>query len=292
MKNLTWTIILFGLVSISCVREVRVNDYNSSQTSLLGLLTSYDLWYVDIDRTQGSGNIPFVSRAFTMSFMPNGEVWANNNIAGIGYTGNGFGVKTGEYFVNENNGTLEINHIIDGWNDFSVTQLSNNEIKIYNSFENVSYYLTGYHINQFDFDALFYDNVAYFLQDYEYWDKTTETIQYPADFDLENIIKFYFDNTHDFLFSSSQDLPGSENIYWDFTGQYQIRPAEGGQPRRMILEYNQGFYENFYLDILDDSNIRLTQISTGNTYTFEARYYIQYYRPNQRKKIKSNYLKI
>jgi len=291
MKKIIIFLVGLSLLSVSCVREVHINDYESRE-SLRELLTAYDIWYVDIARTQGQGNIPFVSRAFTMSFRPNGEVWANNNIANIGYTGGGYGVKTGEYFVNENSGSISINHIIDGWNDFEVNRISNNEIELYNAYHNVSYVLVGYTLYNFDFDALFYDNIDYFLQDYEYWEKTSEQINYPADFDWENIIKFHFDAYNDFLFSSSQDAPGATDIYWDFTGTYILRPAGGNSPRRLILNYDQGFTEAFYLDVLDDTLIRLTQISTGNTYIFEARYYIQYYRPNQRKKLKKNYLKI
>ncbi len=290
MKKIIIFLVGLSLISVSCIREVRVNTFDEPE-SLQDLLTGYDIWYVDISRTQGAEKIPFLNRAFTMSFRPNGEVWANNNISNIGYTGGGYGVRIGEYFINENMGSIDINHIIDGWNEFTIRRISINEIELYNVYHNVRYVLVGYHLENFDFDALFYDNIDYLLQDYEYWKKTSEQINYPADFDWENIIKFHFDAYNDFLFSSSQDAPEATDIYWDFTGTYILRPAGENSPRRLILNYDQGFTEAFYLDVLDDTLIRLTQISTGNTYTFEARYYIQYYRPNPRKKLNKNYLK-
>jgi len=51
-------------------------------------LQSYDLWYVDINETRGNGEVPFLQRAFTLSFI-NGALYANNNIVGIGKTGDG-----------------------------------------------------------------------------------------------------------------------------------------------------------------------------------------------------------
>ena len=59
-------------------------------------MSSYDLWYVDIHQTMGNGDVPFVSKAFTLSFI-NGNMYANNNIADIGFTGNGLGISVGNY---------------------------------------------------------------------------------------------------------------------------------------------------------------------------------------------------
>ena len=145
-----------------------LEDYYDILPTLEEVVTEYDLWYVDYHRTTGSGDIPYVSRAFTLSFV-NGILYANNNIVDIGRTGNGFGIDVGTY--NTYNGFLETDHDIDGANDFEVTVLSNNEIKLYNYRQNVSYYLIGYQVNQFDYDKLFYENIEYFLQEYIAWEK-------------------------------------------------------------------------------------------------------------------------
>ena len=80
------TIIITGTLLSSCSR---VDD--NYDISLEQVVTDYNLWYVDYHRTTGSWDIPYVSRAFTLSFV-NGILYANNNIVDIGRTGNGFGI--------------------------------------------------------------------------------------------------------------------------------------------------------------------------------------------------------
>ena len=58
------------------------------------LLNTYELWYVDINRSNASGQIPFMQIAFTLSFR-NGDVLANNNLVGIGNQGYGYGIGVG-----------------------------------------------------------------------------------------------------------------------------------------------------------------------------------------------------
>ncbi|WP_317174166.1 hypothetical protein [Zobellia nedashkovskayae] len=111
-KLLLLTVFIATLMT-SCYTEVIVEDefieepvYNTSQ-----VLQSYDLWYVDINVTNGNGEVPFLQRAFTVSFN-GGKLYANNNIVGIGKTGNGFGIDVGYYDTVR--GAVEIDHDIDG----------------------------------------------------------------------------------------------------------------------------------------------------------------------------------
>lgn len=64
--------------------------------SLEAFVSQYDVWYLDYHNTQGVGDVPFMSRAFTLSFV-DGLLYANNNIAGIGITGDGLGIDVGTY---------------------------------------------------------------------------------------------------------------------------------------------------------------------------------------------------
>jgi len=86
--------LLFGfmlsttLLTSCYTEEININD-NDPAISLNQLLQSYDLWYVDINRTQGFGETPFLQIAFTLTF-DNGRMYANNNLVGFGNQGNGF----------------------------------------------------------------------------------------------------------------------------------------------------------------------------------------------------------
>lgn len=46
---------------------------------------------MDVNATQGFGEVPFMQVAFTLSFR-NGTLFTNNNLVGLGSQGNGFGV--------------------------------------------------------------------------------------------------------------------------------------------------------------------------------------------------------
>ena len=82
----------------SCTTDVVVNDYQDypNNVSLPDLMESYDLWYVDYNMTTGNGDVPFLSKAFTVSFL-GGDLFANNNLVGLGSNGNGFGTSSGYY---------------------------------------------------------------------------------------------------------------------------------------------------------------------------------------------------
>ena len=282
------TIVITGTILTSCsVYYEDSFDYNNpNQISLENIVTKYDLWYVDYHRTTGTGDIPYVSRAFTLSFV-NGILYANNNIADIGRTGNGFGIDVGTY--NTYNGLLETNHDLDGANDFEVTVLSNNEIKIYNYRQNISYYLIGYQTNNFDYDKLFYENIEYFLQEYTNWEKIRTIGGIQNAFDNENYLAFTPENNTTFY--SSQDNIGKpiEHINWTFIGGYEIYDVNGYEDLKILtLNYENGDIEEFELSVLNDQRIELYNIVSETTYEFSGRGFVQYLKGGKSKKETKN----
>ena len=256
----------------SCyVEETRYVDEPS--VSLNQLLNSYDLWYVDINATQGYGETPFLQVAFTVSFN-NGRMYANNNLVGIGSQGNGYGVEIGSY--NAYDGILDVYHIIDGYDSFDVYQVDNNTIELYNPFNDTSYFLEGYQRSSFDYDYVFYDNIHYFLQEYEAWEKTY-TSNYGAlnDFDSENYLQFLAGGND----SQDQNVYNTNNIFWDFIGDYEVRDVSGNSYlKRLTLDYDFFSNEYFELSVINDSTIELFHANSGTLYEFRGRGYIQYYR--------------
>ena len=111
--KLLFLTLITGILLSSCV--------DRNVISLEEVVSGYDLWYVDYNRTEGNGDVPFLSKAFTISFI-NGNLYANNNLVGIGATGNGYGIRVGYY--DTYNGILEIDHSLDGYFDFEVVQLA------------------------------------------------------------------------------------------------------------------------------------------------------------------------
>lgn len=252
-----------------------------TRPTLEEVVSGYDLWYVDYNSTIGNGDVPFVSKAFTLSFI-NGTLYANNNITDIGRTGNGFGIDVGIY--NTFRGVLETNHDIDGVIDFNVEILSNNEIEIYNPLENVTYTLVGYQINDFDYDRLFYDNIEYFLQEYTAWEKVATENGVENFFDEENFLQFTPENLTTFY--SSKDFSGTRiaNINWDFVGGYEIFDVIDFDDLKILtLNYDNGDIEDFELTVLNDSKIRLFSTNSNTTYTFKGRGFIQYLKSNDKK---------
>jgi len=273
--------IIIGVLLSSC-STVFEDDFREQEISLEQVVSNYDLWYVDYHRTIGNGDIPFVSRAFTLSFL-NGILYANNNIADIGFTGNGFGIDVGTY--NTFSGVLEAIHDIDGSNDFEVTVTSSNEIRLYNYRQNVTYFLIGYQTNTFDYDQLFYENIEYFLQEYDAWGKTLTEGGVVNPFDEENYLQFTPENITTFY--SSQDNFGTQvvDIKWSYVGGYEIYDVLGFQNRKILtLNYDGGDVEEFELSIVNDGKIRLYNVDSETTYDFEGRGYIQYLKGGTPKK--------
>ena len=162
LSGLFLTITLFS----SCIITTDDLYVYGDTISLEQLVTSHDLWYVDYNKTTGNSDVPFLSKAFTVSFL-DGHLYANNNLVGLEAIGNGYGLQIGYYETY--NGVLEIEHNLDGFIDLEVQQLSNDEIRIRDTYTNTSYYLIGYQRSNFDYDLVFYDNIEYFLQEYVAW---------------------------------------------------------------------------------------------------------------------------
>ena len=262
----------------SCYTEVIVDDYivDEPSISLNQLLGSYELWYVDINQTIGYGTTPFLQKAFTVSFR-NGTMFANNNLVGIGSTGNGFGIAVADY--NAYDMILDVYHDIDGFETFDVYQINSNTIELYNPNNDTSYFLKGYQRSIFDYDFVFYDNIHYFLQEYQAWEKTY-TSAYGAinEFDNENFLQFIAGG-NDSEFRSSQDLPGTSisNIFWDYTGLYGVgNISNNNYLKTLTLDYDYFNNEYFELSVINDGKIELYHPASQTEYEFVGRGYIQY----------------
>jgi hypothetical protein len=270
--------ILSTILLTSCYREEVIITNTNSGISLNQLLSSYELWYVDINQTQGYGETPFLQIAFTVSF-DNGRMYANNNLVGFGSQGNGFGVEIGTYDTFDM--ILDTYHVIDGYDSFDVYQINGNTIELYNPFTDTSYFLRGYQRSTFDYDFIFYDNIHYFLQEYEAWEKVyTSDFGALNEFDNENYLQFLAGG-NDATFRSSQDLNinNPNAIFWDYTGVYGVGDVAGNlYLKTLTLDYD--FFDNefFELSVINDGTIELRHASSGTIYEFVGRGYIPYYR--------------
>lgn len=270
----------FALVATlltSCYSEVIIDDPGPS-VSLNQLLSSYELWYVDINQTSGYGETPFLQIAFTLSFR-GGTLYANNNLVGFGSQGNGFGIAVGDYDAYDM--ILDVYHDIDGYQSFDVYQINNNTIELYNPFNDTSYFLKGYQRSTFDYDFIFYDNIHYFLQEYRAWEKTyTSEVGALNEFDNENYLQFLAGG-NDSEFKSSQDVDVYDvsNIYWDYTGVYGVGNVTNNMYlKTLTLDYDYFDNEYFNLSVINDGKIELYHPASGTYYEFSGRGYIQYMR--------------
>ncbi|MBC2844091.1 nicotinic acid mononucleotide adenyltransferase [Winogradskyella flava] len=284
--------VLSATLLTSCyTEEININD-NGPAISLNQLLNSYDLWYVDVNATQGYGETPFLQIAFTLTF-DKGRLLANNNLVGLGSQGGGYGVEIGSYDAYDM--VLDVNHVIDGFETFDVYQIDSNTIELYNPYNDTSYFLDGYQRSTFDYDFVFYDNIHYFLQEYEAWEKTF-TSEFGAlnEFDNENYLQF-LSGGNDSTFRSSQDTSiGNPNaIYWDYTGVYGVGNITGNMYlKTLTLDYDFFDNEYFELSVIDDGTIELFHADSGTVYEFRGRGYIAYYRASntEGKIIEKNHL--
>ena len=273
IKLLTGSFLLATLM-VSCYADVLIEDnfieesaFNTDQ-----VLQSYDLWYVDINATRGNGEVPFLQRAFTISFN-RGVVYANNNIVGIGKTGGGYGIDVGTYGTLR--GIVDIDHDIDGIWALEVYAANGNTIELYDASSDTSYFLRGFQTNNFDYDMVFYDNINYFMQEYDAWEKiyTSETGAL-NDFDNENYLQFLPN-----FFRSSLDAPnaGLSNLQWDFEGDYQVYDVQGDATlKTLTLDYDFFGDDYFELYVINDSTIELYHPDSGTVYEFKGRGYQQY----------------
>jgi hypothetical protein len=275
--------LLFGIfISVMLSSCVVVNDdpILDDYLTLEEVVTGYDLWYVDYHRTTGTSDVPYLSKAFTISFF-NGDLYANNNIVDIGKTGNGFGIHVGSYRT-YNDGVLETRHNLDGNYSFEVVQISANEIRLNDLYHNVSYILVGYQRNNFDYDMLFYDNIEFFLQEYVAWEKTSTEDGNPNPFDDERFLQFTPENNTTFY--SSHDPFGTNIAYlnWDYVGSYTIDDIKNYDNLKFLtLYYDGGDIEEFELRVINDGTIKLFHLSSNTTYVYSGRGFIQYLKGEQ-----------
>jgi hypothetical protein len=283
MKNgkLLFGFLMIGLLASSCYTEVIVEDdiFVDPPINTALVLENYDLWYVDINATKGNGEVPFLQRAFTISF-DRGIVYANNNLVGIGKTGNGLGIDVGAYATL--GGDVEINHDVDGLWRLEVYRVNNNTLELYDARSNTSYILRGFQRSTFDYDAVFYDNIHYFLQEYEVWEKTF-TSEYGAinEFDEENYLQFFVDNGG--YFRSSVDAQGIplSTIQWDYEGDYVVYDvANDPTLKTLTLDYDFLGNDYFELYVINDSTIELYHVASETVYEFTGRGYMQYLKSN------------
>ncbi len=276
--------VLVSTLFTSCYTEVIVDDFNDvPPISVNQLLNSHEIWYVDINRTLGFGETPFLQKAFTISFI-NGTLYANNNLVGIGSSGNGFGIDVASY--DAYNMILDVNHDIDGFHTFDVFQVDGNTIELYNPDNDTSYFLDGYQRRDFDYDFVFYDNIHYFLQEYEAWEKTyTSEMGALNEFDNEHYLQFLAGG-NDSTFRSSQDPNGTSinNLVWDYTGLYGIGDiANNLNLKTLTLDYDSFGNELFELTVIDDGTIELFHTYSETVYEFKGRGYIQYLKSGNQK---------
>tara|TARA_R110002051_G_scaffold79829_1_gene143593 strand:- start:2244 stop:3158 length:915 start_codon:yes stop_codon:yes gene_type:complete len=281
---------LLATLMVSCYADVIIEDdfieesaFNTDQ-----VLQSFDLWYIDINATQGNGEVPFLQRAFTVSF-DRGVLYANNNIVGIGKTGEGYGIDVGTYGTLR--GIVDIVHDIDGRWALEVFAINRNTIELYDARSDTSYFLKGYQTNTFDYDMVFYDNINYFIQEYDAWEKiyTSETGAL-NNFDDENYLQFLPN-----FFRSSLDMPGTSisNLHWDFEGDYEVYDVQGDNTlKALTLDYDFFSDDYFELYVINDSTIELYHPDSGTTYEFRGRGYQEYLKSakgdESKKRIKSS----
>ena len=266
--------VLMATLLVSCYSDVIIEDQFIEQSAFNTdqVLQSFDLWYVDINETRGNGEVPFLQRAFTVSF-DRGVLLANNNIVGIGKTGNGLGIDVG--FYSTLRGVVEIDHDVDGLWLLEVYALNNNTIELLDVRSNTSYVLRGFQRNRFDYDLVFYDNINYFIQEYDAWEKVYTSEQGALnDFDEENFLQFLPN-----FFRSSVDAPGTSlgALQWDFEGDYQVFDVAGDASlKTLTLDYDFMGSDYFELYVINDSTIELYHPDSGTIYEFRGRGYQQY----------------
>nr|WP_313790992.1 nicotinic acid mononucleotide adenyltransferase [Allomuricauda algicola] len=291
--------LIIGLLASSCYTDVVFEDdfIEESPVNTALVLESYDLWYVDINATKGSGEVPFLQRAFTISF-DYGTIRANNNLVGIGKTGNGLGIDVGNYGTLF--GAVEIDHDIDGIWVLDVFAVNNNTLELYDSRSDTSYIIRGYQRNSFDYDQIFYDNLHYFLQEYNAWEKTyTSEVGAINEFDDENFLQFLSGTDGDF-FRSSVDGSGTAipNLQWDFEGDYEIFDvANDPTLKTLTLDYDFLGNDYFELYVIDDSTIELYHVDSETVYEFQGRGYIEFLKSGdkvgkKRSKVKTSLMNV
>tara|TARA_B100000809_G_scaffold263137_1_gene315673 strand:+ start:1250 stop:2194 length:945 start_codon:yes stop_codon:yes gene_type:complete len=281
--KITFQLFLFSFLFSSCLVEEYRDDYREDyiyEEPIIedaDFVEEYDLWYIDYHETLGTDEIPFMKLAFTFSFL-NGKMYANNNISGIGNSGNGFGTRVGDYTWSGNK--LSLNHELDGRYDFEIIQSSDiyNEIEMYNRYTDTSYFLVGYDVDEFDYDKLFYENIEYLLQDFEIWSKfyTSESGAF-NEFDNENYLRCTPENNTTFYSSKTEIGTNIDFIEWSYEGGYEVEDVIGFDNLKILtLAYDSVNTEKFELTVFSDTIVELFHVASRTTYKFEGDYFIQY----------------
>ncbi|AZQ43347.1 nicotinic acid mononucleotide adenyltransferase [Nonlabens ponticola] len=254
----------------SCEADVVIGNPVVEPT-LNEIMESHEIWYLDLNSSQGPLDVPFMTRAFTLSF-DYGTLFANNNIAGIGRAGAGLGIDVGAY--DGFGDLLTINHDLDGIHEFRVIVRDFNRLELRDLVSGTRYFLDGYSVNNFDYDRLFYNNIQYFLQEYQTWEKVyTSNEGAINEFDEENFLRFLPGSDAD-IFQSSKDRNGTNagNLFYDYEGEYWVEDVTPGSlNKHLTLDYD--FIGNDYFDlyVIDDGTIELFHESSGTTYEFKGK---------------------
>jgi len=279
--KLLLSLLIISVFATSCIGD-DPHYIEEPPYTLEDVVTEYDVWYVNYHQTTGTGEVPFLSRAFTVSFI-NGRVYANNNLVGFGTSGSDYGIQIGTY--NTSTGYLRVNHSYEGGYEFEVTELGNGDLELYDNFNNVAYILEGYSTSTFDWDKVFYENIEYFLQEYDVWAKTSTSVDGELNaFDEENFLMFTPDNITTFY--SSKDVSGTniDDIIWDYTGSYSVADYTNEEfVKELTLNYAEGVSEVFELVVLSDQEIELYHLDSGTVYYFEGHGFIQYQKGSSKK---------
>lgn len=254
-------------------------------------LQTYELWYLDVEQTTGNARVPFLDIAFTLSFMQ-GDVFANNNLVGIGSRGNGFGIQVGYYDTFED--IVEISHDKDGFHRFEIIQGTGNRMVMRDIANGTRYVFYGYDRNTFDYDLVFYNNIHYFMQEYDLWEKTSTSTHGDVNpFDEENFIQFLPFGQGD-NFQSSIDAQGTHpnDVVWDYEGHYEVTDiTNDSYLKGLYLDYLPMGNEYFEISIPNDATLSLYHPASATTYTFRGRGFIQYKLQGDQSKAKKRYTK-
>jgi hypothetical protein len=76
-----------------------------------------------------------------------------------------------------------------------------------------------------------------------------------------------------------------DDLFWDFTGNYEVFDVVGFDNLKILtLGYNSGDIEEFELTVVNDQAIELFHTSSGTTYEFRGRGFIQLLRDGKKSK--------
>lgn len=279
MKKILFLTTVTLLFFSSCSNTVNYIDESEIRVTLNEIISKYDIWYIDYNSKNGEGEIPFLSIAFTSSFL-NGRLYANNNLVDIGKTGNGYGVIIGSYNTFDN--ILQVKHNKYGNYNFRVVQLSEDKIRLIDDKAHISYDLEGYHKQYFNYNKVFYENIEYFLQEYGIWKKIFTSKEGAKNiFDNENFLRFTSENNTTFYSSNYKFGTNVDLVRWTYNGKYEVADIQGYEDiKHLTLFYGggEGEKEEFEVKVLDDMTLELYHIKSKTIYQFKGVDFIRYLR--------------